>query len=60
MQIAVKVPYLLVWYRIQATLMEHVRCYYSRSVSCAVRYPDLPSIAEFGVLKASGSITARI
>lgn len=59
-QITVKVPYFLVQYRIQAVLMEYVRCYYSRSVSCAVCYPGLPSVAEFGVLKALGSVTAHI
>jgi len=41
-------------------LMEYVTCYYSRSVSCTVCYPGLPSVAEFGVLKALGSIAARI
>lgn len=58
-QITVKVPYFPVQYRIQAMLMEYVRCYYSRSVSCAVCYPGLPSVVEFGVFKALG-ITAHI
>lgn len=53
-QITVKVPYFPVQYRIQAMIMEYVRCYYSRSVSCAVHYPGLPSVVEFGVFKAVG------
>lgn len=35
--------------------MEYVRCNYSRTVSCSVCYPGLPSVAEFGVLKALGT-----
>lgn len=58
-QITVKVPYFAVQYRTQAMLMEYVRCYYLRSVSCAVCCSGLPSVAKF-VLKALGSIITHI
>lgn len=50
-QITVKVPYFPVQYRTQAMLMEYVRCCYSRSVSCAVCYPGLPSLLSLVFLR---------